>query len=166
MQRAPVNFPAGTTPAIVALGANLGDRAGTLSAALSALEARGNAIVARSAFYETKPVGYLDQPDFLNAVALVAVPAGVSAEKFLENLLAIEKEFGRVRTFPNAPRTLDLDLIFFGDEKRETHFLTLPHPRWRERDFVKIPLAEIWEKLGDDVPECLRRAGACFCGNP
>ena len=68
-------FPDARRPAVVALGSNLGDRAGTLEAALAELEARGNEIFARSSFCETKPVGYLDQPDFLNGVALVGVPA-------------------------------------------------------------------------------------------
>ncbi len=142
---------------LVALGSNLGDRSGTLSLALVELDSRGFAVLARSSFYETKPVGYLNQPDFLNAAALVGVPDTVPAETFLETLLAIEKKFGRVRTFPNAPRTLDLDLIFFENETRSTPTLTLPHPRWRERDFVKIPLAEIFEKLdaaGTPVPAC------------
>lgn len=144
-------------PAVVALGANLGDRAGTLLAALAELEARGNAVLARSSFHETKPVGYLDQPDFLNGVALIGVPAGTRAEDFLRTLLDVEKKFGRVRTFPNAPRTLDLDLIFFGEETRATPFLTLPHPRWRERAFVVEPLAEMFRALGGAVPACFRK---------
>lgn len=143
-------------PAVVALGANLGDRAGTLSAALAELEARGNVVLARSSFYETKPVGYLNQPDFLNATALVGVRATFSPEDFLAELLDIEKKFGRERPFPNAPRTLDLDLIFFENEMRDTEFLTLPHPRWREREFVTIPLREMFSALGERVPACFR----------
>lgn len=158
MHGAAVNVGGGEKkiPAVVALGANLGDCAGTLGAALAELEARGNAVLARSSFYETKPVGYLDQPDFLNGVALIGVPAGTRAEDFLRTLLDVEKKFGRVRTFPNAPRTLDLDLIFFGDETRATPFLTLPHPRWRERSFVTVPLAEMFRALGSSVPATLR----------
>lgn len=143
-------------PAVVALGANLGNRAGTLDAALAELEARGNVVLARSSFYETKPVGYLNQPDFLNATALVGVPATRSPEDFLAELLDIEKKFGRERPFPNAPRTLDLDLIFFENEVRETAFLMLPHPRWREREFVTIPLREMLSGLGESVPACFR----------
>lgn len=146
----------GKIPALVALGSNLGDRAGTLAAALAELEARGNAVLARSSFRETKPVGYLDQPDFLNGAALLGVPAGTSPEDFLRELLDVEKKFGRERTFRNAPRTLDLDLIFFADETRATPFLTLPHPRWRERAFVTEPIAEIFAALDDGVPECFR----------
>lgn len=149
-------FPDAWRPAVVALGSNLGDRAGTLEAALAELEARGNEIFARSSFYETKPVGYLDQPDFLNGVALVGVPAETSAEDFLRALLDVEKKFGRERSFPNAPRTLDLDLIFFGAETRATPFLTLPHPRWRERAFVTKPLEEMFRALGPRLPACFR----------
>lgn len=149
-------FPGARRPAVVALGSNLGDRAGTLEAALAELEARGNKIFARSSFYETKPVGYLDQPDFLNGVALVGVPAETSAEDFLRMLLDVEKKFGRERSFPNAPRTLDLDLIFFGAETRATPFLTLPHPRWRERAFVTGPLEEMFRALGPRLPACFR----------
>lgn len=149
-------FPDARRPAVVALGSNLGDRAGTLEAALAELEARGNEIFARSSFYETKPVGYLDQPDFLNGVALVGVPAETSAEDFLRALLDVEKKFGRERSFPNAPRTLDLDLIFFGAETRATPFLTLPHPRWRERAFVTEPLEEMFRALGPRLPACFR----------
>lgn len=151
------NFSGSLRLAVVALGANLGDRAGTLNAALVALEARGNKVLARSSFYETEPVGYANQPDFLNATALVGVPETVSAEDFLAQLLAIETQFGRERPFPNAPRTLDLDLIFFENETRETPYLRLPHPRWRERDFVKIPLREMFEALGERGTEIVRR---------
>lgn len=140
--------------AVIALGANLGDRAGTLFAALAELAQRGHKILAQSSFYETEPVGYLNQPDFLNAAALIGVPDEFSPEQFLETLLAIEKKFGRERPFPNAPRTLDLDLIFFENETCDTAFLTLPHPRWREREFVKTPLREIVSRLGENLPAC------------
>lgn len=151
------DFPRERRAAVVALGANLGDRAGTLRAALAELEARGNVIFARSSFYETEPVGYLDQPNFINATALVGVPAEISPETFLAELLDVEKKFGRVRSFPNAPRTLDLDLIFFDGETRNTPALTLPHPRWRERTFVTEPLAEMLSALGERVPAGIRR---------
>lgn len=151
------DFPRERRAAVVALGANLGDRAGTLRAALAELEARGNVIFARSSFYETVPVGYLEQPNFINATALVGVPAEISPETFLAELLDVEKKFGRVRSFPNAPRTLDLDLIFFDGETRNTPALTLPHPRWRERTFVTEPLAEMLSALGERVPAGIRR---------
>lgn len=140
-------------PAVVALGANLGARERTLRAALAELERRGFRVRACSSFRETKPVGYLNQPDFINAAALVGVPAKISPENFLRELLAIEKMFGRERPFPNAPRTLDLDLIFFGDTHCALPQLTLPHPRWREREFVITPLREIAAAL----PACILR---------
>lgn len=155
MHRSPLS-PQAVVPALVALGANLGERERTLRAALAELEARGFRVAARSSFYETKPVGYLNQPDFINAVALIDVPATVSADDFLAELLAVEKKFGRVRTFPNAPRTLDLDLIFFGDERCSRPRLTLPHPRWSEREFVLAPMREIFDAL----PENFRRTAA------
>ena len=151
------DFPGNLRFAVVALGANLGDRAGTLNAALVALEARGNKVLARSSFYETQPVGYANQPDFLNATALVGVPENVLPEEFLAQLLSIETQFGRERPFPNAPRTLDLDLIFFENETRATAFLRLPHPRWQERDFVKIPLREMFGTLGEYGEKIARR---------
>lgn len=147
-------------PAVVALGANLGERERTLRAALGELERRGFRVRARSSFRETKPVGFVNQPDFINAAALVSVPAHVSAENFLRELLDIEKMFGRERPFPNAPRTLDLDLIFFGDVHCALPQLTLPHPRWREREFVITPLCEIAAALPADIRRELDGLGA------
>lgn len=94
-----------------------------------------------SSLYLTAPVGYEHQPDFVNAVAIVETD--LSAEALLHELQTIENEFGRVRTFANAPRVLDLDLIDFNQEIHQSDFLTLPHPRAHERGFVMIPLAEI-----------------------
>lgn len=146
MRRAPVK-------AAVALGSNLGDRAATLSSAIRELEARGFRMLARSSFFETEPVGCAPgTPIFLNAAALFEVAGEISPEKFLGELLDVEKKFGRERPFPNAPRTLDLDLIFFGAETRVSATLSLPHPRWRERAFVTEPLAEIFAALPDGVP--------------
>ncbi len=161
--RASADFDGRLRFAVVALGSNLGVRAGTLRAATDALEARGNTVLARSSFYETEPVGYENQPDFLNATVMVGVPECASPEDFLAQLLSIEAQFGRERPFPNAPRTLDLDLIFFENETRDTPFLSLPHPRWRERDFVKIPLREMFLSLGDRIPDCFRRVAAEIC---
>lgn len=132
--------------AVVALGANLGDRAETLGEALRRIEAAGSRVLAVSSLYETVPVGYADQPDFLNAVAALSVPAKMTPESLLAHLAKTETALGRVRAFRNAPRTCDLDLIFFEAETRATPTLTLPHPRWRERAFVLEPLAEIFER--------------------
>lgn len=132
--------------AIIALGANLGNRETTLRRALSQLETAGIRVLAVSDFIETEPVGYTDQPNFLNGAAALEVPAGFSPESLLDRLLSTESALGRERPFPNAPRTCDLDLLFFEDERRATPHLSLPHPRWQERAFVLIPLADLFEK--------------------
>ncbi len=133
------------TLAYVALGANLGNPVATVRAALEALhKIAGAELVAASSLYRTAPVGLHDQPDFINAVATLAVDAAVlPAPTFLAVLFAIEASFGRVRSIRNAPRTLDLDLLLFGEERHDTPGLTLPHPRLTERAFVLAPLAEI-----------------------
>lgn len=141
--------PAPSSPprahAYVALGANLGDPAAAVRAALAALaRIDGARLVAASSLYRTAPVGLRDQPDFINAVAALDVDATVlPAPTFLARLFAIEAAFGRVRSVKNAPRTLDLDLLLYGDARRDDPALTLPHPRLAERAFVLAPLAEI-----------------------
>lgn len=132
--------------AIIALGANLGNREATLRLALGKLESAGIRVLAVSDFIETEPVGYTDQPDFLNGTAALEIPEALSPEALLELLLSTEIALGRERPFPNAPRTCDLDLLFFEDETRATPQLILPHPRWQERAFVLIPLADLFEK--------------------
>ena len=131
--------------AYVALGANLGDPVATLRAACAALRGIPAAhLLAASSLYRTAPVGLRDQPDFINAVAALTVDDAVlPAPTFLERLFAIEASFGRVRSIKNAPRTLDLDLLLFGDQRLNLPGLTLPHPRLAERAFVLAPLAEI-----------------------
>ena len=130
----------------IALGANLGDPVVTVNAAILALRglAQTEFIVA-SSLYRTAPVGLKHQPDFINAVVeLVAVS---SAPTLLEALFAIEERFGRQRSVKNAPRTLDLDLLLYGDIVSDDPQLTLPHPRLHERAFVLAPLAEIAPQL-------------------
>lgn len=131
--------------AYVALGANLGDPVATVRAAIQALRGiDGARFLAASSLYRTAPVGLHHQPDFINAVAALDVDSAVlPAPTFLERLFAIEAAFGRVRSVRNAPRTLDLDLLLFGDERSATDGLALPHPRLHERAFVLVPLAEI-----------------------
>lgn len=131
------------TTAYIALGSNLGDRWGTLSAAVRRLRAEpGIRVVRTSAFYETAPVNCPPgSGEFFNAV--VAAETERPPEDVLRLLLAIEREFGRVRSEPNSPRTLDLDLILYGDRVVRTPELTLPHPRMHERAFVLVPLAEL-----------------------
>ncbi len=133
--------PHGGMRAYLGLGANLGDAAGTLRAAAVALGPRVGAVEAGSRIYRTRPVGLADQPDFRNAVARIRTR--LSPEALLEELLAVEAEFGRVRGVRFGPRTLDLDLIWYEGEDREDDRLTLPHPRAHEREFVLRPLAEL-----------------------
>lgn len=128
--------------AFVALGANIGEPVKHLRAAvqdLSTLPDTG--VVARSSLYRSAPVGLLNQPDFINAV--VAVDTSLAPLDLLRALLAIEARHGRVRSVPNAPRTLDLDLLLHGDSRLESAELTLPHPRMHQRAFVLLPLLEI-----------------------
>lgn len=132
--------------AYVALGANLGDPASTVRAALGALanlpESR---IVHSSSLYRTAPVGLVDQPEFVNAVA--ALHTTLAPEALLDALLDLESRFGRIRGEKNGPRTLDLDLLLYDDQLLELPRLTLPHPRLHLRAFVLYPLAEIAPQL-------------------
>jgi 2-amino-4-hydroxy-6-hydroxymethyldihydropteridine diphosphokinase len=133
--------------AAVALGSNLGDRAAHLDHAVSRLRdlLRGLRV---SRFYDTVPVGATGpQPLYLNAA--VVGEAAMPARALLETLLTIEEERGRERPYPNAPRSLDLDLILFGDLVIDEPGLVIPHPRFRERRFVLQPLAEIAPDLKD-----------------
>jgi 2-amino-4-hydroxy-6-hydroxymethyldihydropteridine diphosphokinase len=136
-------------PCFVALGANLGDPVVTVKAALDALgvlpETR---LLAVSSLYRTAPIGLRHQPDFINAVvALELDPAVLPAPTFLARLFAIETDFGRQRSVPNAPRTLDLDLLLYGETLSDDPYCLLPHPRMHERAFVLAPLAEIAPEL-------------------
>lgn len=128
--------------AFVALGANIGEPVKHLRAAVEDLSTLPDTRVeARSSLYRSAPVGLLNQPDFINAV--VAVDTGLSPLELLRALLAIEARHGRVRSVPNAPRTLDLDLLLHGDSRLDSTELTLPHPRMHQRAFVLLPLLEI-----------------------
>ncbi|MBL8480409.1 MAG: 2-amino-4-hydroxy-6-hydroxymethyldihydropteridine diphosphokinase [Sterolibacteriaceae bacterium] len=130
----------------IALGANLGDAVATVNAAIIVLrQLPGARVVAASSLYRTAPVGLRHQPDFINAV--VAVDAVSPAPTLLDDLFDIEARFGRSRSVKDAPRTLDLDLLLFGDEASDDPRLTLPHPRLHERAFVLAPLAEIAPEL-------------------
>ena len=124
----------------IALGGNLGDRETYLRAALDALRPHVQSLRV-SSFHDTAPVGVGEQPVFLNAVAVGET--SLSARELLVLLLDIEKQFGRERPYPGAPRTLDLDLILYDDEIIDAPGLVVPHPRFRERRFVLEPLAEI-----------------------
>jgi len=136
--------------AYIALGANLPSPAGppvaTLAAAIQRLATLGN-VSQRSSLYRTEPVGFADQPFFLNAVA--ALETELDAPTLLNKLLTIEKEFGRDRSMgiPNGPRTLDLDILLWNSLELNEPGLELPHPRMAERAFVLVPLAEIAPRL-------------------
>jgi 2-amino-4-hydroxy-6-hydroxymethyldihydropteridine diphosphokinase len=137
--------------AYVGLGSNLGDRESTIRNALAELAAADDVeVLAVSTLVDTDPVGYLDQPRFLNGVA--ALETGRSARALLDLLLEVEARFGRDRAAVPAqgPRTLDLDLLLYGDEEIDEPSLRIPHPRLHERAFVLGPLAELAPGL--DVP--------------
>ena len=146
------------TTAYIGLGSNLGDRMATLRTAIERLKSLGR-VTRVSRLYQTEPVGYLEQPRFLNAV--VALESALAPTDLLDALLAIERDLGRTRAFPNAPRTLDLDLLLLDDVILDTPELTLPHPRLHERGFVLVPLAEIASEMvhagtGKTMRELLR----------
>lgn len=128
--------------AYVALGSNLQDPEQQVLRAFEELNGLPQTrVVAKSALYRTAPVGYDNQPDFVNAAAEVSTELEPLA--LLRALLALETAHGRERPFPNAPRVLDLDLLFYDDLAMHDPELTLPHPRLHERGFVLFPLADI-----------------------
>ena len=129
------------TRVAIALGSNLGDREANLAFGLSALPGFVTNL-RQSSWHDTTPVGVSSgQPRYLNGV--VIGETALSARELLDRLLVIEQEAGRTRPSPRAPRTLDLDLILFGDQRIEEDGLVVPHPRFRERLFVLEPLAEV-----------------------
>jgi 2-amino-4-hydroxy-6-hydroxymethyldihydropteridine diphosphokinase len=129
--------------AYVGLGANLGDREGTIGRALDLLEEQAGIQVVRvSTLRQTEPVGYLDQPRFVNAAA--ELETSLSPRALLDALLAVERELGRTREGPRfGPRTIDLDLLVYGDRVVDEPGLEIPHPRMHERRFALEPLAEL-----------------------
>jgi 2-amino-4-hydroxy-6-hydroxymethyldihydropteridine diphosphokinase len=130
--------------AFIGLGSNLGERESTLRAAVGRLRGLSETDVLRvSSFRDTEPVGYVDQPRFLNGA--VELRTGLSPRALLNALLELEQAFGRDRSAspPHGPRTLDLDLLLYGNETIEEPGLTIPHPRLHERAFVLEPLVEL-----------------------
>jgi 2-amino-4-hydroxy-6-hydroxymethyldihydropteridine diphosphokinase len=129
--------------AAVALGSNLADPEAQVRAGFAELAALPRTrLTARSALYRTAPVGYAEQPPFVNACALLETE--LTARELLEGLLAIENRHGRVRTIRNGPRTLDLDIVLYGDAVIAEPRLTIPHARAHERAFVLAPLLDVW----------------------
>ena len=132
--------PAAEEVVHLGLGSNLGDREANIREALKRLAEK--ATVERvSSLYETEPWGYLEQPRYLNAACRIATT--LAPLELLRFLKQAEADFGRVPGFRNAPRTLDVDILFYGDSVLETPELVIPHPRLAERAFVLVPLAEI-----------------------
>jgi len=128
--------------AYIGLGSNIGEPRRQLGIALQELGALpATRVTAASGFYRSAPMGYLDQPDFLNAVA--QLDTSLAPEDLLDELQSIENRHGRERPFPGAPRTLDLDLLLHGNQSIASPRLTVPHPRMHERAFVLEPLTEI-----------------------
>lgn len=147
------------------LGANLGNRCQNIIKALRLLSAEVP-VEQVSSFYETEPRDYLDQPRFLNAVCRGTTL--LSPEKLLALAKEIEVALGRVPSFSNAPRPIDIDILFYGNQIISSPQLTVPHPRLAERDFVLVPLAEIAPELvhpisGKTIKELRERIGETNC---
>ncbi|HTM58982.1 MAG TPA: 2-amino-4-hydroxy-6-hydroxymethyldihydropteridine diphosphokinase [Burkholderiales bacterium] len=130
------------TLAYVGIGSNLEDPESQVRRAFDELaNIRDTRLKGKSSLYRSAPLGHADQPDFINAVA--ALETDLSADELFGELKGIEERHGRKRSFANAPRTLDLDLLLYGDERIATAALTVPHPRMHERAFVLRPLLEV-----------------------
>jgi 2-amino-4-hydroxy-6-hydroxymethyldihydropteridine diphosphokinase len=128
--------------AFIALGSNLDNPAAHIARALREIAALPDTeLVHTSSLYESAPVGYSTQPNFINAVA--EIETALAPRALLDHLLRVEQSHGRRREFPNAPRTLDLDILLYGEDVIREPGLAIPHPRMHERAFVMVPLAEI-----------------------
>ena len=148
--------------AVVALGSNLDDPEAQVRRAFGEIAALPETrVTARSALYRTAPVGFADQPPFVNACA--KVETRLSARALLDGLLAIEARHGRTRGIPNGPRTLDLDIVLYGGAAIDEPGLRIPHPRAQERAFVLAPLLDVWPEA--EIPGkgpargCLAKVG-------
>ena len=130
------------TRAYVSLGSNLGDRAGNLLLAVRGMMDAAFCVTRVSSIYETQSVSTIEQPSFLNMVVELGNPLP-APEQMMARLLRIEFALGRIREVKDGPRTIDLDLLLYGQVESHTEFLMLPHPRLHERRFVLEPLAEI-----------------------
>lgn len=160
------------TIAYIGLGSNMGDKAGNCLRALELLRETG-CVKKTSSFYGTEPVGFRNQEDFINAVA--ELHTDLSASQLLEACRDIENKLGRSRTLRWGPRTIDLDILLYGDAVMETSDLAIPHPLLASRRFVLVPLCEIapqvvhpvLQKTASRLLEELEdphRVAACNCG--
>jgi 2-amino-4-hydroxy-6-hydroxymethyldihydropteridine diphosphokinase len=136
----------GASAAYLGLGSNLGDRAANLLRALKELRVAGLNLIALSSIYETEPVDYLEQPDFLNMAVAVSAPL-IEPYSLLKLCLDVEARLGRERLIPKGARAIDIDLLLFGDAVIDGVTLSLPHPRLHLRRFALAPLAEIAPEL-------------------
>jgi 2-amino-4-hydroxy-6-hydroxymethyldihydropteridine diphosphokinase len=149
-----------TAGVYIGLGSNLGDRRALLARGLASLTEAGFGLTSQSALYLTEPVDAPPQDWFVNAVA--AGHTSLSPEELLAACLEVERGLGRERTVYHGPRTLDLDILIYGDERRDGPGLTIPHPRMHERRFVLAPLCELapdlcHPRLGATIRELLER---------
>ena len=131
------------------LGSNIGDREGTLRAALERLDAKDLKLLRVSSAYETEPIGLREQAWFLNLVA--EFETDLFPKQLLQRTSRVENDLGRKRTVPNGPRTIDIDILLYGDSVVTTEALEIPHPRFRERRFTLAPLVELKPNLRDPV---------------
>lgn len=146
--------------AFIGLGSNLEDPRSQLQRAFAEIAGLpGTRLTARSSLYRSAPLGYPDQPEFVNAVAEIATM--LTPQALLQALLQIERAHGRERTFRNAPRTLDLDVLLYDDLQLHEHGLTIPHPQMHLRAFVLQPLLEI---APDCVIQGIGSAEQALCG--
>ena len=144
------------TVAYVGIGSNLDEPRRQVLAALTELDRLPHTrVVKKSSLYRSAPIGHTDQPDFINAVA--QLETGLPAERLLAELQDVEARHGRARSFPNAPRTLDLDVLLYGNAEIRSTTLTVPHPRMHERAFVLKPLLEISPQLSFDLAACAQQ---------
>ena len=152
----------------LALGSNIGDRAGNLRAAIESMSPAGILVLRRSPVYETEPVGFTNQHWFLNMV--VEAETALFPMQLLTRTGKIERALGRVRAMPNGPRTIDIDILLYGNAVVRASRLEIPHPRMHERRFVLAPLADlapdfrhpitrqtVREMLNDAPPQTIRR---------
>lgn len=144
----------------IALGSNLGDRPANLKQAITSLTPQME-VKAKSSVYETPPWGFEDQPKFLNQV--IKVKTYLEPEPLLKHLKRLEIALGRKESFPNGPRLIDLDILFYDDRVLNTPSLVIPHPRLQERGFVLLPLMEIEPDLVHPVSKKTVREMAAQC---